>query len=125
MPTAINADTAKHVGLPKFRLPTSEYSCPVIFRSFVHLTTSQGACGGSSDVASPCEEPLKGDSCEDSEICLECGDRNAGDAPRDEGDGDNVGLPSNLRSKGCKAPEADREGNLRGVEGRVRFGVDV
>ena len=75
-------------------------------------------------MASPCEEPLKGDSCEDNEICLECGDRKAGEPPRDEGEGDNVGLPSNLRSNGCNAPEADLDGNLRGVEGRPRPGVD-
>jgi hypothetical protein len=67
---------------------------------------------------------MKGDSCEDREICLECGDRNAGEPPRDEGEGDNVGLPSNLRSNGCKAPEADLDGNRRGVEGRPRPGVD-
>lgn len=33
-----------HVGLPKFRFPISENAWPVIFLSFVHLTTSQGAC---------------------------------------------------------------------------------
>lgn len=47
VPKAINAATAMHVGRPKFRLPISENACPLIFLSFVHLTTSQAASGES------------------------------------------------------------------------------
>jgi len=36
-----------HVGEPKFRLPTSENACPVIFLNFVQRTTSQGSWGTS------------------------------------------------------------------------------
>ena len=75
-------------------------------------------------MASPCEEP-NGDICELRDICLECGERNAGEPPREEGEGDRVGLPSNLRSKGCKAPETDLDGNLLGVDGTPRPGVEA
>lgn len=40
-------DTAKQVGRPKLRRPTSEKAWPVIFRNLVHRTTSQGLCGNS------------------------------------------------------------------------------
>jgi len=43
VPIAMNADTAMHVGRPKFRLPISENACPVSLPSLVHRTTSQGA----------------------------------------------------------------------------------
>lgn len=38
-------ETAKQVGRPKLRFPISENACPVILRSFVHRTTSQGLWG--------------------------------------------------------------------------------
>lgn len=41
-----------HVALPKFRFPISENAWPVIFLSFVHLTTSQGAWEGSKSPTS-------------------------------------------------------------------------
>lgn len=40
-----------HVGLPKFRFPVSENAWPVIFLSFVHLMTSQGAWEDSTSPA--------------------------------------------------------------------------
>jgi hypothetical protein len=39
------ADTARHVGDPKFLFPASVKACPLSFRSFVHRTTSQGGEG--------------------------------------------------------------------------------
>lgn len=47
VPTTMLVDTAKQVGRPKLRLPISENACPVIFRSFVHRTTSHGLGGDS------------------------------------------------------------------------------
>ena len=49
VPSAIEAAIAIHVGRPNLRFPTSENASPVIFLSFVHLTTSQGACGDPAD----------------------------------------------------------------------------
>lgn len=46
------ADTAMHVGDPKFRLPTSENACPLSFLNLVHLTTSHGGDGVSVSPAS-------------------------------------------------------------------------
>lgn len=40
-------EIAKQVGRPKLRFPISENACPVIFRSLVHRTTSQGPWTGS------------------------------------------------------------------------------
>jgi len=48
VPSAIVADTAIHVGVPKLRLPPSENSWLLIFLSFVHRTTSHGADRSSS-----------------------------------------------------------------------------
>jgi hypothetical protein len=45
VPSTIAVDTHIQVGRPKFRRPISENDCPAILRSFVHRTTSQGACG--------------------------------------------------------------------------------
>lgn len=47
VPKTITVETEIHVGCPKLRRPSSENDCPPIFRSLVHLTTSQGACCGS------------------------------------------------------------------------------
>lgn len=45
VPNTIDAETAIHVGAPKFRLPTSENACALSFFNFVHRTTSQGGEG--------------------------------------------------------------------------------
>lgn len=42
MPITIDAETARHVGDPKLRLPASEKACPFNFLSLVQRTTSQG-----------------------------------------------------------------------------------
>lgn len=55
VPTTTEVDTAMHVARPKFRFPTSENAWPVIFLSFVHRTTSQGA-GDVSESGSGVEE---------------------------------------------------------------------
>lgn len=47
VPITMDVETAKQVGRPKLRLPISEKACPVIFRNFVHRTTSHGL-GGTS-----------------------------------------------------------------------------
>lgn len=46
------ADTAKHVGEPKFLFPASVKTWPLSFRSFVHRTTSQGGEGVSVSLPS-------------------------------------------------------------------------
>lgn len=46
------ADTAIHVGDPKFRLPASEKDCPFSFLRLVHRTTSQGGVGESASAES-------------------------------------------------------------------------
>jgi hypothetical protein len=51
VPITIDVETARQVGRPKLRFPISENACPVIFRSFVHRTTSQGPCTGSASVS--------------------------------------------------------------------------
>lgn len=50
----MDADTAMHVGEPKFRLPVSEKACAFSFFSFVHRTTSQGGDGVSPSPPSSC-----------------------------------------------------------------------
>lgn len=45
VPRTIDADTAIHVGDPKFLLPASENAWPFSFLSFVHRTTSHGGDG--------------------------------------------------------------------------------
>lgn len=47
VPITIDVETARQVGLPKLRFPISEKACPVIFRNFVHRTTSHGLAGTS------------------------------------------------------------------------------
>ena len=42
VPNTIDAETAKHVGVPKLRLPASEKAWPLSFLRRVHLTTSHG-----------------------------------------------------------------------------------
>ena len=96
-------ETAKQIGWPKLRLPASEKACDVIFRNLVHLTTSQGASGASAISLPPCDRTIW----EESEDWRECGDRKAGDAARDEGEGE-VNLELKRRSKGCRAPEGVR-----------------
>ena len=76
VPSAIEAAMAMHVGRPNFRFPTSENASPVIFRSFVHLTTSHGACGDPAD-PSVCMEKTADD-------WRECTLRKAGEEGRGE-----------------------------------------
>ena len=46
----MDAETARHVGEPKLRLPASEKAWPFNFLSLVHRTTSQGGdCVSVSD----------------------------------------------------------------------------
>lgn len=45
VPRTTCAETARHVGEPKFRFPTSEKACPFSFLSLVHRTTSHGGEG--------------------------------------------------------------------------------
>lgn len=52
VPRTIEAETAKQVGVPKFRLPISENACPFNFFNFVHRTTSHGGEGVSVSPAS-------------------------------------------------------------------------
>ena len=75
VPSAIEAAIAMHVGRPNLRFPTSENASPVIFLSFVHLTTSQGACDD------PVDPSFSEKATED---CRECALRMAGDAARGE-----------------------------------------
>lgn len=51
VPTTIDAETARHVGEPKFLLPASEKAWPLSLRNRVQRTTSQGGVGVS---VSPC-----------------------------------------------------------------------
>lgn len=45
VPSTIVAETARHVGDPKFRFPASENAWPLSFRSLVQRTTSHGGVG--------------------------------------------------------------------------------
>jgi hypothetical protein len=45
VPSTMEADTAMHVGEPKFLFPTSENAWPLSLFSFVHRTTSHGGEG--------------------------------------------------------------------------------
>ena len=45
VPNTMVAETARHVGVPKFLLPASENTCPLSFFSFVQRTTSHGGDG--------------------------------------------------------------------------------
>ena len=122
VPMAISADTARHVGRPKLRLPASEKAWLVILRSFVHLTTSHGACGVSVPAELSWEESCE--ICEDKEICRECGVRKAGDSAFEDGDRDADGRASNRLSKGCRAPEIFRPTVIRGFGEATRPGED-
>lgn len=42
VPSTMEAETARHVGEPKFLFPASEKACPFSLCSFVHRTTSHG-----------------------------------------------------------------------------------
>lgn len=102
VPKTIEADTAMHVGEPKFRFPASEKACPFSFFSFVHRTTSHGGEGVSVspgpnrnwlliDTCLLCPERTEGDDGR--------GDSNEGEAIRDwnrlsNGLKEGVGLPS-------------------------------
>lgn len=92
VPKAMDADTAMQVGRPKFLLPISEKACPVIFLSFVHLTTSQGACGVSDSPASRIEWLT--------EDCLDRTLRKAGEEARGEATGEEDRRAWNRRSNG-------------------------
>lgn len=95
VPMIIDAATARQVGRPKFRFPNSEKACPEIFFSLVHRTTSHGGCG----VSAPSEFWR---SWLESDDCLECGPRKAGESALGESRGEVGILAENLRSKGCK-----------------------
>jgi hypothetical protein len=79
--------TAKAVGIPNFRFPTSLNACPSIFRSLVHRTTSHGTFGDSfgviSDTSAILLEKL------DTRECI------------DEGEGDPGGNDENEDSLWC------------------------
>ena len=91
VPSAMDAEIVMQVGLPKLRLPTSEKACPVILRSFAHLTTSHGFCGVSKPSVSWTVWLV--------EDCRECRFRNAGDEARGELEGDDKRARNRL-SKG-------------------------
>jgi hypothetical protein len=97
VPIAIEAATAITVGQPKFRLPVSEKTWPVIFLSLVHRTTSHGGCGVS-------DPSWLGTSVLAMLACLECGVRKAGEMPLGVPKGEGGNRAENLRSKGWRAP---------------------
>lgn len=87
----IVVETAKHVGRPKFLLPTSENTWPVSLRSFVHRITSHGAeveLGPSRRLELAMED------------CLECVSRKVGVFARGEASGDVDRRDWKRRSKG-------------------------
>lgn len=97
----MDAATARHVGRPKLRLPTSENTWLEIFLSFVHLTTSHGACGV-SDSSCCC-------SCSRSSWLAiddwrECGVRKAGESALGDCSGGSDKREEKRRSKGWSAP---------------------
>jgi hypothetical protein len=93
---ARDAATLRHVGRPKLRLPTSEKTWPVIFFNLVQRTTSHGACGVSASSGCCWKSRLL-----DSEDCLECGDKKAGEDARGEASGEGESREEKRRSKGC------------------------
>lgn len=97
VPMTSETVTLRQVGLPKLRLPTSEKTCPVIFFSLVHRTTSHGACGVSAP--SPSDSGLN-NRLLDTEDCRECAERKAGDAPRGDAKGEGDRRAENRRSNG-------------------------
>lgn len=96
VPIASDAATLRQVGRPKLRLPISEKTCPVIFFSLVHLTTSHGACGVSASSGCCWKRRLL-----DKDDCLECADRKAGDAARGDARGEGESREEKRRSNGC------------------------
>lgn len=99
VPITSDAATLRHVGRPKLRFPASEKTCPVIFLSLVHLTTSHGAPGTSG---SGCVVNIL----LDTEDWRDREDRNAGEEtilgdPNGEGDS----RDENRLSKGCREVE--------------------
>jgi hypothetical protein len=108
---------AIHVGRPKFLFPTSEKACPVIFRSFVHRTTSHGVEEGSGSGA-PWNPILAKDDCRECEL------RKAGDMARGLLRGEAERRDWNLRSNGrCMPVGLVREPGLR-KEGASLRGED-
>jgi hypothetical protein len=93
---ARDAATLRHVGRPKLRLPISEKTWPVIFFNLVQRTTSHGACGVSASSGCAWKNKLL-----ESEDCLECADRKAGDNARGVESGDGDSREEKRRSKGC------------------------
>ena len=103
MPSTIDAETARHVGDPKLRLPASEKACPFNFLSLVQRTTSQGGdCVSVSDWSRTklevmeafrlCEPKNAGD--EGRELC-EPGEEDIRDLKRrSKGRKDGFGLPA-------------------------------
>jgi hypothetical protein len=96
VPIASDAATLRHVGRPKFRFPISEKTWPTIFFNLVHRTTSHGACGVSASSGCCWKSKLL-----DSEDCLECADKKAGDDARGDESGEGESREEKRRSKGC------------------------
>lgn len=112
VPRTIWADTAIHVGDPKFRLPASENACPFSFFNLVQRTTSHGGEGESVSPESKASWLV-------TDTVLLCPVRYAGDDGRGlRPEGDTI-RDWNLRSKGLK----DGVGLLRpgreATEGRM------
>lgn len=93
VPTTIDAETAKHVGDPKLRLPASEKAWPLSFRRRVHRTTSHGGEGVSTSAWSRINWEL-------SDTLRLCAERKAGDAERGEWIAEEEMRDWNRRSKG-------------------------
>jgi hypothetical protein len=77
VPSTTEAETAMHVGEPKFLLPASENACPFSLLSFVHRTTSHGGEGVSVSPGSSRKLLLR-------DTLRLCPVRNAGDSDRGE-----------------------------------------
>jgi len=91
----MDAETAMHVGEPKFLFPTSEKACPFSFLSLVHRTTSHGGDGVSVSPESNAKLLL-------SETVLRCSARKAGEDDRGERPLGEATRAWNLLSKGRK-----------------------
>ena len=113
----MDAETAIHVGVPKFLLPASENARAFIFVSFVHRTTSHGGEVASVSPGSSSSWLLK-------DTLRLCPERKAGDDGR--GDitlGEDI-RDWNLRSKGLKEGFGLLRPGLEATEGRTLLPVD-
>lgn len=77
VPSTMTVEIVIHVGWPQFRRPASENACPVILRSLVHRTTSQGACDGSDSISGVAERARLA-----RDECRECPGARNGDGDR-------------------------------------------